>query len=253
MSRERGMTLVELLVAAALAGLVLGMLALAMGGAARLLVVLGARVEAEDTAVIATEAFAFDVRRAGFDPAAAGIEALAGAAPDRLVLQADLDGDGLLNASSAEVTRWQCLTGPPRLNRVIGAQSLPLAADVRACRFRFLDASGNQIVAPAAGLPAADRARVRALVLEPALPGGLAALAARRALSRCGRRQRPGRAHCPAPGVAQTDSRRAARRRAARRAGRRRRRALPPGRRWLTSCTPRRCSPATAALPRARW
>lgn len=179
----RGMTLVELLVAVALAGLVLGMLALAMGGAARLLAVVGARVEAEDTAVIATEAFAFDVRRAGFDPAAAGVEALATAAPDRLVLQADLDGDGVVDATSEEVTRWECLAGPPRLSRIIGAQSLPLAADVRACGFRFLDATGGEIVAPGAGLAAVDRARVRALVLDVALaPGGLAAATARRTI-----------------------------------------------------------------------
>jgi Tfp pilus assembly protein PilW len=179
----RGMTLVELLVGIALTGLVLGALAFAMSAGARLLLVLGARVEAEDTAVIATEAFGFDVRRAGFDPTAAGVEALADATPDRLVLQADLDGDGVVDTASEEVTRWQCLGGPPRLNRVIGAQSLPLAADVTACGFRYLDATGTEIPAPAAGLSPADRARVRALVLDLALaPGGLGAPTARRAV-----------------------------------------------------------------------
>ena len=52
----------------------------AVGGAARVTPAIGARAEAEDTAQLAVEAFRFDVRRAGFDPAAVRRRAVDGGA-----------------------------------------------------------------------------------------------------------------------------------------------------------------------------
>src|SRR4030095_7100626 len=73
--RVRGTTLVELIVGTGLGLLVLGACVGALAGAGRLLAAVGGRAEAEDTAQLAVEAFRFDVRRAGFDPAAAGVRA----------------------------------------------------------------------------------------------------------------------------------------------------------------------------------
>ncbi len=181
-ARARGATLLELVVGAALGLVVLGACVGAVAGAGRLVAAVGARAEAEDTAQLAVEAFRFDVRRAGFDPTAAGVEGLAAAAPDQVALQADLDGDGALDAASEEATRWVCATGPPRLSRVIGAQSLPVAAPVTRCGLRYYDGGGTELTPAGAGLDATARVRVRRVVLDVAVePAGGGVAAARTA------------------------------------------------------------------------
>jgi len=163
------MTLIELVVGMGIALLALGACVGALAASARLVAAVGARAEVEDTAQLAAEAFRFDARRAGFDPAATGLEGIAEARPDQVTLQADLDGDGAVDTGSEEVTRWQCATAPPRLSRIIGAQSLPVAAPVSRCAVRYFDASGGELLSPPGGLDAAGRARVRRVTLELAV------------------------------------------------------------------------------------
>ncbi len=177
---ERGAGLVELLVAAVLAVVVLGMLTAAVAGGARLLTTAGRRGEAEDTAQLALEALLFDVRRAGYDPRGVGVEALAAAEAARLVIQAYLDGDGAVDATSEETITWVCNLAARRLSRLVGRQSLPLADDARTCALGYLDAAGAPLATPPGGLAAADRARVRSVTLTLALaPPGLARPATR--------------------------------------------------------------------------
>jgi Tfp pilus assembly protein PilW len=178
----RGTTLIELLTGMALGLLVLGACFGGVSTAARLVAAVGARAEAEDTAQLAVEAFRFDVRRTGYDPAAIGLEGLAEARPDQLTLHADLDGDGILDGSSEEVTRWVCATGPPRLSRIIGAQSLPIAAPVVRCGLRYLDGAGVELTPGATGLDPVGRGRVRRVRLDIAVaPTGIDAAAERTA------------------------------------------------------------------------
>jgi len=177
---RRGTGLVELLVATVLATVVLGMLTAAVGGGARLLATAGRRGEAEDTAQLAVEALLFDVRRAGYDPRGVGVEALAAADASRLVLRADLDGDGTVDAASEETITWVCNLAVRRLSRLVGRQSLPLADDVTTCALGYLDATGTPLSIPPGGLAAADRARVRSVTLALGLsPRGLARSATR--------------------------------------------------------------------------
>lgn len=172
--RVRGVALVELVVGAGLGLLVLGACVGAIAGAGRVVWAVGGRAEAEDTAQLALEAFRFDVRRAGFDPAAAGIEALAAALPDQVTVQADVDADGAIDVGSEEVTRWLCATEPPGLSRIIGAQSLPVAAPVARCGLRYFDGEGLELTPAIGGLGATERARVRRVELDVAVepPGG---------------------------------------------------------------------------------
>jgi len=172
MRSRAGFTIVELLVGTTLSLVLLTALTGAVGTGGRLLSALGRRGELEDTADLALEALAFDVRRAGYDPTALGVEALVDASPTALALQADLDGDGAVDAASEESTQYVCSTATRRLSRILGRQSLPLADTVVGCGFRYLDGAGLPIPAPAAGLTAADRARVRAVALDLALAGG---------------------------------------------------------------------------------
>ena len=167
--RPRGVGIVELLVASTLGFIALAGLTAALATGARLLAAAGRRGEVEDTAQLAIEAFTFDARRAGYDPGAVGIEPLGLAEPGRIGFDADLDGDGVLNASSEEHTTYVCSAGAARLSRLVGAQSLPVADGVTACAFRYLDGAGAPIVAPATGLLAAERARVRRVALDLAV------------------------------------------------------------------------------------
>jgi Tfp pilus assembly protein PilW len=170
---RRGTGVVELLVAVAIALAVLGAAAGALGAGGRLLAACAIRGESEDTVQLALEALAFDVRRAGWDPARAGLVAIREATPDRLAVAADLDADGRLDAGSEESVTWVCDRAGGRLSRIVGRQSMPLAEDVAACEFRYLDRDGLDL-APGIGLDAAARARVRAVGLRLAVapPGG---------------------------------------------------------------------------------
>ncbi|MGH7896009.1 MAG: hypothetical protein ACREQL_15160 [Candidatus Binatia bacterium] len=182
MTPRTGSTLVELLVGVALAALLATAIVGAVASGLRMLARLGLRAEAEDIAHLAVEALAFDVRRAGVDPMGAGIEALADARPDRLTLQADLDGDGTVDPASEETTMYVCSASGRKLSRVIGGQSLPLANDVGACGLAYADRTGALLVPPAGGLDGTTRQRVRLVTLDLALaPPGLTAPTTRRA------------------------------------------------------------------------
>jgi len=167
--RSVGMTLVELVAGLGLAVAVGVVGVAAIAAAVRLLVDLALRVEVDDIASQALDAFTFDVRRAGFDPRASAVETVVDATPARLELHADLDGDGAIDAASEEVTVWACDLVGGRLSRILGSQSLPLANDVVACAFGYVDASGTVLPAPAAGLDAATRRRIRSVTLDLAL------------------------------------------------------------------------------------
>jgi len=175
-SRPRGAGVVELLVGAALGVAVLSMLTATLAAGSRLLVAAGARGEAEDTAQLAVEAFGFDARRAGYDPAGVGVTPLLEARPDRVTFAADLDGDGVVDAASEEVTAHACLTSPGRISRIVGRQSLPMADGVTRCGFRYFDVHGTAIAVPAGGLDAVGRAGVRAVAVDVTMtPTGLRA------------------------------------------------------------------------------
>jgi Tfp pilus assembly protein PilW len=169
---ERGVTLVEVLVGTALGLAVVASLASAVASGGRLLVSGSARAEAEDTLQLALEALAFDVRRAGWDPAAAGIEPLVHADADGFGVGADLDGDGTVDATSEEYVRWRCDHAGHRLVRTIGQQAMTLADGVVGCTPDYTGPGGAPLAPP---LDAGARAEVAAVGLHVRLaPGGRA-------------------------------------------------------------------------------
>src|SRR5207247_177503 len=74
---------------------------------------------------------------------------------DRLVLAADLDGDGAVDDASEETAAYVCLASARRLSRLVGRQSMPLADGVTGCGFRYLDREGAPMAIPPGGLAAA--------------------------------------------------------------------------------------------------
>lgn len=125
----------------------------------------GVRVERQDTADLVAQAFAFDLRRAGWSPTGTPVARLAHAARHALEVHADVDGDGTVDPASGERLRWVYVPARRTLSRMVGDQSMPLASIVATLGFAYLDETGGALVAGAAGLTAGDLARVRTVVL----------------------------------------------------------------------------------------
>jgi len=154
-----GMTLVELLI-----GMTLGLVGVAaLTALLRAGVAAGTRAGADaETAIEAAAAvdqLVRDVRIAGYDPTGAGIAAFTVLAADRVELQADLDGNGTIDAGSDERIGWRVATSSRSLQRVVGAQTLPILSDVAAGGFRlaYLDADGTSLDPTVAATGAATR------------------------------------------------------------------------------------------------
>ncbi|MCC6849148.1 MAG: prepilin-type N-terminal cleavage/methylation domain-containing protein [Deltaproteobacteria bacterium] len=140
----RGMTLVELLVAMVLA---LGATA-ALGVGVRAGLAAGLRAGTDAEAAIETaaalEQLTRDLRAAGYDPRGAGFPPFTVVAADSVELQADLDSDGAIDATSEERVAYRVAASSRSLQRIVGAQSLPILSEVASggLRFAWLDAAG---------------------------------------------------------------------------------------------------------------
>ncbi|MFM8409795.1 MAG: hypothetical protein ACKOCT_05910, partial [Alphaproteobacteria bacterium] len=173
---ERGATLVELLVAAALS-LVVCLAALALLGLhASIARALQGELAAGSASAWALEVALRDVQLAGNDPAGAGIGALRAGTPESIELDADLDGDGSVDASSAErrALSWGASSGG-RVLRRLGAQSVGIASPVAAGGFalRYRAADGSE-VASGRSLSSAELGRVKRVDVEVAVRTGVA-------------------------------------------------------------------------------
>jgi type II secretory pathway component PulJ len=162
--------LAELLVAAALLGLVLAAIVGLLTVGQQASAIAAGRVEAQQSARFALQRMAREIRTAGHGGGA--FAAIAVAEPERLVLQVDVNGDGLI-AGRGETVTWR-LAGTV-LRRDAGGGAQPVINGVRALRFTYRDADGRETAV-------ADdvRAVVIALTAAPdhSAPGRIADVAA---------------------------------------------------------------------------
>jgi prepilin-type N-terminal cleavage/methylation domain-containing protein len=145
---ERGHSLAEMLVAMAVMALLmaatLSMLQsglAASGWGTR-------RVEAQQAVRVALERMANELREAGYDPTSAGIAALVVAEPTRVVLQHDLDGDGVIGPTRERVT-YLLRSGETTLRRDAGAGAQPIVEGVRRLVLAYFDRDGAATTDPA--------------------------------------------------------------------------------------------------------
>lgn len=148
----RGVTLAELLVSTAAAGLVLAGAISVLGAGQRLHATGAARVESQQAARVALDRLARDVRGAGRGPGR-DFDAVAVAEPQRLTLQQDVDGDGTITAPGERIT-WRLDGGV--LRRDAGAGGQPVVEGVLDLALHYLDGAGE---------PAADPAAVRSVAV----------------------------------------------------------------------------------------
>src|SRR2546425_9091737 len=105
------MSLAELLVSLAIVGLVLGGVFGIPHQGQRLYAMGAARVESQQTARIALERLAREIRHAGEGQAGADFPPLSGAEPSRIVLHFDGNRDGLIAAKGGTGARPLCGAG----------------------------------------------------------------------------------------------------------------------------------------------
>lgn len=155
------MHLADLLTALAVAGLVLGASMTVFVEGQRAYTHGAARLESQQSARVALARMAREIRQAGMG--AGTFSPIAVAEPSQLVIQHDLDGNGVIAARGETVT-WLLSAGVLRRNAGGGAQ--PIVNGVRALTFTYLDAGGR-----ATSTPASVRTVVITLTTEPEHPG----------------------------------------------------------------------------------
>ncbi len=154
------MTLADLLVAAAVLGLVLSTTLVALDQGQRVYRGGTARVEAQQSARIALERMAREIRQAGTGLAPVAVSV---AEPERIVLHFDLDGDGAAS-DRREMITWR-LAGRV-LRRDAGGGAQPIVENVLALALAYFDVAGTPTTVP-------DDVRTVAITLttESSLPG----------------------------------------------------------------------------------
>ncbi len=160
---ERGVTLVELLVVTAVVGLLMaGLLGLIQVGI-QSYTWGAARVEAQQSARVALERMAKELRDAGYDPTGSGLAAVVAAEPERVVFQRDLNGNGVIDPTGERVTIL-LRPGERILRREAGGGAQPLVEGVRRFRLQYFDRRRT---------PTADPARVALIrmTVETGRPG----------------------------------------------------------------------------------
>jgi type II secretory pathway component PulJ len=145
---DDGHSLPDLLVATAILGLVMaGMLGIVQSGT-RAHRWGAARVEAQQSARVALERIAKELRGAGYDPTGAGIVAVVIAEPARVAFQTDLDGDGVVDDTRERIT-FLLRPSESILRRDAGGGAQPIVNGVRRFVLTYFDAAGLATTDPA--------------------------------------------------------------------------------------------------------
>ena len=142
-----GVTLAELLVSLVISGFLLGSLASALVEGHRVHATGNAYVEMSQNARVALNRMATEIRQAGRGPHPDAFLAIAVAEPSRIVLQHDLDGNGVI-AGTGETITWR-LAGTI-LRRDAGGGAQPIINGVQDLVFMYLDGSGAATTRPEA-------------------------------------------------------------------------------------------------------
>ena len=143
-----GVSLAELLISLAVLALLLaGTFGILQGGL-RAYGWGAARVEAQQSARVALERMAKELREAGYDPTAAGIAPIVTAASDRVTFQRDLNGNGVVDPTSERVT-FLLRPGESILRRDAGGGAQPIIVGVRRLTLTYFDRAGALTTDPA--------------------------------------------------------------------------------------------------------
>jgi type II secretory pathway component PulJ len=139
------MNLTDLLVAIAVFGFVSAAVFTVFDEGLRFYTVSASRAESQQSARVAVERLAGEIRTAGFGPGSATFPAISVAEPAHIVVHQDLDGDGLVTGAG-ETVIWR-LTGTT-LRRDAGGGAQPVIDGVRRFALEYLDAFERSVRVP---------------------------------------------------------------------------------------------------------
>ena len=143
-----GVSLAELLVSLATLGLVLACVFSALHGALMAYGWGADRVEAQQSARVALERMAAELREAGYDPKGAGVQPIVVAAPALVTFQRDLNGNGVVDPTRERVT-FVLRAGETTLRRDAGGGAQPISDGVRRFTLSYFDRAGMPVTDPA--------------------------------------------------------------------------------------------------------
>lgn len=188
-AQPRGATLVELLVSTVFVSILMAISYSFARAALMTSRVQAVKSDAQEATVMALDVMARELRMAGFSAAGASLPPLRAAAPDRVEVVSDLNGDGD-TADSNERIAYSYDDTTHQLRRATGGASpQPFVRNVAPMGFHlsYFDAAGVEIPAGAAGMTSAQLQHVHridvALALEFANPDPKRAAPLRSAVS----------------------------------------------------------------------
>jgi prepilin-type N-terminal cleavage/methylation domain-containing protein len=146
--RARGFSLVELLVSLAVLSLVLAAVLSVLRAGLGAYGWGAARVEAQQSARIALERMARELREAGYDPTGAGMPGIVVAAPALVTFARDLNRNGVIDPTSERVT-FLLRAGEHVLRREAGGGAQPIIDGVRRLSLTYFDRAGALTTDPA--------------------------------------------------------------------------------------------------------
>jgi type IV pilus assembly protein PilW len=142
----KGFTLVDLLVSLAVLGLLLGGVVSVLRVGLSSYLWGAARVQAQQSARVALERMAKELREAGYDPAGIGIQPVLIAEPTLVLFQRDLNSNGVIDPTQEQVTFR--LVGTV-LRRNAGGGFQPIIEDVKSLVLTYFDRTGALATGPA--------------------------------------------------------------------------------------------------------
>ncbi len=164
--RDRsGLSLVELMVAITMFGIVVVVIFGFLTNSRRSYSTMSARVEYQQSARAVLSLISSEIRSAGCDPTSAGFNSFPLAAADAFQCRRDLDGDGIIETvEPAEdvAYAWDAAAGELTRNNGSGAQVI--MRGVTSVDLRYFDANGAELAARP--LNADDRARIRSVQID---------------------------------------------------------------------------------------
>ncbi len=160
--RVRGASLVEVMVAAGFAGLLATLVCGFTRSCLRSSRVQQARSDSQETAALALDLLACDLRAAGYGETAPLWPGLTAAEPTRLSMRTDLNGDGDADDANETVAYGTDAAGTTLTRASGNAPPQPLASSLEAgsLHFSYFDTSGEELTPGAGSLDEAQRAAV---------------------------------------------------------------------------------------------
>ena len=146
---RKGMTMVEMIVALALFGVIMGVVFSFLHGSRGSYTEMSDQVEYQQSVRAVLTLISREIRSAGCDPSNAGFDRIVAATATNFRCRMDLDGDGNISITEpAEDVDYRFDAGSRTLLRDSGSGAQTILRDVDDLSFAYFDGDGNALPAP---------------------------------------------------------------------------------------------------------